>query len=70
MSVAITGLGPDFTRMESFGKVEAFAETLVKSLKLCSPPNSNKQDFLKHVKIDICSNRSVDWIEAGRNQQE
>lgn len=32
MSVAITGLGPDFTRMESFGKVEAFAETLVSGL--------------------------------------
>ncbi|KAJ4883926.1 hypothetical protein Rs2_34019 [Raphanus sativus] len=32
VSVAITGLGPDFTRMESFGKVEAFAETLVSGL--------------------------------------
>lgn len=39
MSIAITGLGPDFTRMESFGKVEAFAETLVSSLSTC---NSNK----------------------------
>lgn len=29
VSVVITGLGPDFTRMESFGKVEAFADTLV-----------------------------------------
>ncbi|KAB2631987.1 psbP domain-containing protein 3 [Pyrus ussuriensis x Pyrus communis] len=27
ISVVITGLGPDFTKMESFGKVEAFAET-------------------------------------------
>lgn len=27
--MVITGLGPDFTRMESFGKVEAFADTLV-----------------------------------------
>lgn len=26
----ITGLGPDFTRLESFGKVDAFAETLVR----------------------------------------
>ncbi|XP_039023219.1 psbP domain-containing protein 3, chloroplastic-like [Hibiscus syriacus] len=30
--VAISGLGPDFTRMESFGKVEAFADTLVSGL--------------------------------------
>jgi len=29
VSVAITGLGPDFTRMESFGKVDEFAQTLV-----------------------------------------
>lgn len=29
VSVVITGLGPDFTRMESFGKVEEFADTLV-----------------------------------------
>lgn len=32
VSVVITGLGPDFTKMESFGKVEAFAETLVSGL--------------------------------------
>ncbi|KAJ4702340.1 Photosystem II reaction center PsbP family protein [Melia azedarach] len=32
VSVVITGLGPDFTRMESFGKVEAFADTLVSGL--------------------------------------
>ncbi|KAK9270877.1 hypothetical protein L1049_026463 [Liquidambar formosana] len=32
VSVVITGLGPDFTRIESFGKVEAFAETLVGGL--------------------------------------
>ncbi|XP_031270258.1 psbP domain-containing protein 3, chloroplastic isoform X2 [Pistacia vera] len=32
VSVVITGLGPDFTRMESFGKVEEFAETLVSGL--------------------------------------
>ncbi|KAL4312797.1 hypothetical protein GQ457_01G012360 [Hibiscus cannabinus] len=32
VSVAISGLGPDFTRMESFGKVEAFADTLVSGL--------------------------------------
>ncbi|CAN0924292.1 PsbP domain-containing protein 3, chloroplastic [Linum grandiflorum] len=32
VSVVITGLGPDFTKMESFGKVEAFAETLVGGL--------------------------------------
>ncbi|KAJ6931752.1 hypothetical protein NC652_015054 [Populus alba x Populus x berolinensis] len=31
-SVVITGLGPDFTRLESFGKVDAFAETLVGGL--------------------------------------
>lgn len=29
VSVVITGLGPDFTKMESFGKVDEFAETLV-----------------------------------------
>ncbi|GAV65830.1 PsbP domain-containing protein [Cephalotus follicularis] len=32
VSVVITGLGPDFTRMESFGKVDAFADTLVSGL--------------------------------------
>ncbi|CAL0326941.1 unnamed protein product [Lupinus luteus] len=32
VSVVITGLGPDFTKMESFGKVEEFAETLVGGL--------------------------------------
>ncbi|XVF74058.1 hypothetical protein PTKIN_Ptkin13bG0031100 [Pterospermum kingtungense] len=32
VSIVITGLGPDFTRMESFGKVEAFADTLVSGL--------------------------------------
>jgi hypothetical protein len=29
VSVVITGVGPDFTKMESFGKVEEFADTLV-----------------------------------------
>ncbi|XP_072056512.1 psbP domain-containing protein 3, chloroplastic isoform X3 [Arachis hypogaea] len=32
VSVAITGVGPDFTKMESFGKVEEFAETLIGGL--------------------------------------
>ncbi|WOL13956.1 psbP domain-containing protein 3, chloroplastic isoform X1 [Canna indica] len=32
VSVVITGLGPDFTRLESFGNVDAFAETLVSGL--------------------------------------
>ncbi|CAO2817472.1 unnamed protein product [Amaranthus hypochondriacus] len=32
VSVAITGIGPDFTRLESFGKVDAFAESLVNGL--------------------------------------
>ncbi|KAI8549241.1 hypothetical protein RHMOL_Rhmol06G0010900 [Rhododendron molle] len=32
VTVAITGLGPDFTRLESFGKVDEFAETLVSGL--------------------------------------
>nr|AKM76622.1 photosystem II reaction center PsbP family protein [Hypseocharis bilobata] len=32
VSIVITGLGADFTRMESFGKVESFAETLVSGL--------------------------------------
>lgn len=30
VSVAITGLGPDFTSLKSFGSVDAFAESLVK----------------------------------------
>nr|AFK45639.1 unknown [Medicago truncatula] len=32
VSVVITGVGPDFTKMESFGKVEEFADTLVSGL--------------------------------------
>ncbi|XP_065881560.1 psbP domain-containing protein 3, chloroplastic [Euphorbia lathyris] len=32
VSVVITGLGPDFTKMESFGNVDGFAETLVGGL--------------------------------------
>ncbi|KAJ8643616.1 hypothetical protein MRB53_005364 [Persea americana] len=32
VTVVITGLGPDFTRLESFGTVDAFAETLVSGL--------------------------------------
>nr|AKM76618.1 photosystem II reaction center PsbP family protein [Francoa sonchifolia] len=32
VSIVITGVGPDFTRMESFGKVEAFAESLIGGL--------------------------------------
>ncbi|KAJ4825788.1 PsbP domain-containing protein 3, chloroplastic [Turnera subulata] len=32
VSVVITGLGPDFTKLESFGKVDEFAETLVGGL--------------------------------------
>ncbi|XP_072991661.1 psbP domain-containing protein 3, chloroplastic isoform X1 [Typha latifolia] len=32
VSVVITGLGPDFTRLESFGSVDAFAESLVTGL--------------------------------------
>lgn len=32
VSVAITGIGADFTRMESFGKVDEFAESLVSGL--------------------------------------
>ncbi|KAL9244094.1 hypothetical protein vseg_017903 [Gypsophila vaccaria] len=31
-NVAITGIGPDFTRLESFGKVDEFAESLVNGL--------------------------------------
>lgn len=30
VTVVITGLGADFTRLESFGKVDAFAENLVR----------------------------------------
>ncbi|XP_010932110.1 psbP domain-containing protein 3, chloroplastic isoform X4 [Elaeis guineensis] len=32
VSVVITGLGPDYTRLESFGTVDAFAESLVNGL--------------------------------------
>ncbi|KAJ0987118.1 hypothetical protein J5N97_005474 [Dioscorea zingiberensis] len=32
VSVVITGIGPDFTRLESFGKVDEFAENLVTGL--------------------------------------
>ncbi|KAK6116808.1 hypothetical protein DH2020_049438 [Rehmannia glutinosa] len=32
VSIAITGLGADFTRLESFGKVDAFAENLIGGL--------------------------------------
>ncbi|KAK9129170.1 hypothetical protein Sjap_009657 [Stephania japonica] len=32
VSIAITGIGADFTRLESFGKVDAFAESLVNGL--------------------------------------
>ncbi|RWR72742.1 psbP domain-containing protein 3, chloroplastic isoform X1 [Cinnamomum micranthum f. kanehirae] len=32
VSVVITGVGPDFTRLESLGTVDAFAETLVSGL--------------------------------------
>lgn len=32
VSVVITGVGPDFTSMKSFGTVDAFAETLVSGL--------------------------------------
>ncbi|KAA8514747.1 hypothetical protein F0562_017925 [Nyssa sinensis] len=32
VSIVITGLGADFTRLESFGKVDAFADTLVSGL--------------------------------------
>ncbi|XP_031405893.1 psbP domain-containing protein 3, chloroplastic isoform X3 [Punica granatum] len=32
VSVVITGIGPDFTTMGSFGKVDAFAESLVNGL--------------------------------------
>ncbi|KAI3459923.1 hypothetical protein Pfo_016586 [Paulownia fortunei] len=32
VSIVITGLGADFTRLESFGKVDAFAENLVGGL--------------------------------------
>ncbi|XP_020268123.1 psbP domain-containing protein 3, chloroplastic [Asparagus officinalis] len=32
VSIAITGLGPDFTSLKSFGSVDAFAESLVSGL--------------------------------------
>ena len=33
VSVAITGIGPDFTSLKSFGDVDAFAEGLVRSAR-------------------------------------
>ena len=36
VSIAITSLGADFTRLESFGKVGEFAETLVGFTIFCS----------------------------------
>lgn len=40
ISVVITGVGPDFTRLESFGTVDAFAENLVNGMDRSwkSPP--------------------------------
>lgn len=50
VSVAITGLGPDFTSLKSFGSVDAFAESLVKKktiipLIVLSKPKPKFQDF-------------------------
>ncbi|KAL8487123.1 hypothetical protein ACS0TY_023699 [Phlomoides rotata] len=40
VSIVITGLGADYTKLESFGKVDAFAETLIGGLDRSwkSPP--------------------------------
>ena len=34
VSVVITGIGPDFTSLKSFGEVDAFAENLVRASRL------------------------------------
>ncbi|CAM8886550.1 unnamed protein product [Rhodiola kirilowii] len=60
VSVVITGLGADFTRLESFGKVDEFAETLVSGLDRSwqRPPGvtaklvdckSSKGESTKHI---------------------
>ncbi|KDP36744.1 hypothetical protein JCGZ_08035 [Jatropha curcas] len=59
VSVAITGIGPDFTRMESFGKVEEFAETLVSGLDRSwqRPPGVTAK------LIDCKSSKGIYYIE-------
>lgn len=42
VTLVITGLGADFTRLESFGKVDAFAETLV-GFKISHLDSTKKQ---------------------------
>ncbi|WCJ44766.1 Photosystem II reaction center PsbP family protein [Euphorbia peplus] len=59
VSVVITGLGPDFTKMESFGNVDGFAETLVGGLDRSwqRPPG------VAAKLIDSKSSRGIYYIE-------
>lgn len=59
VSVAITGIGPDFTRMESFGKVDEFADTLVSGLDRSwqRPPG------VKAKLVDCKSSKGFYYIE-------
>ncbi|CAN1163058.1 PsbP domain-containing protein 3, chloroplastic [Linum perenne] len=59
VSVVITGLGPDFTRIESFGKVEEFAETLVGGLDR----SWQKPPGVKAKLIDCKASKGLYYIE-------
>ncbi|KAL8135837.1 psbP domain-containing protein 3, chloroplastic [Apium graveolens] len=59
VSVVITGLGPDFTRLESFGNVDAFAENLVSGLDRSwqRPPG------VKAILIDSKASKGFYYLE-------
>lgn len=65
VSIAITGLGADFTRLESFGKVGEFAETLVGFAIFCFlSTRCHEQNECDEWFGIFC--RLVVWTEAGR----
>nr|AKM76619.1 photosystem II reaction center PsbP family protein [Geranium incanum] len=59
VSILISGLGADFTRMESFGNVDAFAETLVSGLdrSWINPPG------VKAKLLDCKSSKGMYYIQ-------
>nr|AKM76614.1 photosystem II reaction center PsbP family protein [Erodium foetidum] len=59
VSILISGLGADFTKMESFGNVDAFAETLVSGLdrSWINPPG------VKAKLIDCKSSKGMYYIQ-------
>nr|AKM76616.1 photosystem II reaction center PsbP family protein [Erodium texanum] len=59
VSILISGLGADFTKMESFGNVDAFAETLVSGLdrSWTKPPG------VKAKLIDCKSSKGMYYIQ-------